>query len=155
MLKKLSLMLGLFLALIPTGAHADPAYINYIDSSANISLGIENFSLQYFVHYSDQESLPIITKIGQDSQGNLNPAKLSSMSSSLCSEFISNIYVNISGEREEISLKSSSLQVLTPSSSVFGNLYLDCLFINSTIFSGSHDLYFADKNQFNNEPGIH
>ena len=77
MLKKLSLMLGLFLALIPTGAHADPAYINYIDSSANISLGIENFSLQYFVHYSDQESLPIITKIGQDSQGNLNPAKLS------------------------------------------------------------------------------
>ena len=135
-------------------AVAHPSYINYIDSSANFVVTPTKLTLDYFVHYSEQMSFPLITEMNPDPQGVISDEAKLLEASTLCANFVGNLRTSIDGVQSDYKTKFSSLELL-PSSAGFNSIILHCNFLTSMEIHTSKFFVFSDLNLYEGSPGLH
>jgi len=134
-------------------AKADPSYINYIDTSINVSLSPKLILINYYVHFSDQNAFPLITEMATDSLGNITETSKSSEAASLCSKFFPKVTFSIAKLPLKLNNSVTSLELL-PSASGFSSIILNCQSSESLELMGKKLFSFADLNTYD-APGFH
>lgn len=134
-------------------AKADPSYLNYVDTSINVSISPKLILINYYVHFSDQNAFPIITEMATDSLGNITEASKSSEATSLCSNFFPKMSFSIAELSFKLDNRVTSLELL-PSASGFSSIILNCQFSENLEFNGKKLFSFTDLNTYD-APGFH